>query len=106
MKTFLRALFFLLPVAFCEAPACAQRIMENLDRGLIAIPTRDNKVYIGWRLFAYDPNGLGFNVYRTTDNKTVRLNAQPVRSSTNFIDEHPELSKENSYFIRPVLKGK
>lgn len=105
MKTFLKTIFFsfVLSVAL---PVFAQRIMENLDRGLIAVHTSDNKVYVGWRLFANDADDLGFNVYRITDSKTIKLNDKPVTSSTNFIDEHADLSKQNSYFIKPVLNGK
>ena len=105
MKTFLKTIFFSF-FLLIAGNVFSQRIMENLDRGLIAIHTSDSKVYVGWRLFANDADALGFNVYRTTENKTTKLNDKPISSSTNFIDEHPDLSKQNSYFIKPVLNGK
>ena len=105
MKAFLRTILLLFPLLFPDR-VFAQRIMENLDRGLIAIHTSDNKVYVGWRLFATDPDDLAFNLYRTTGTLTTRLNSKPIITSTNFIDEHSDFTKENSYFIKPVLKGK
>lgn len=86
--------------------ARSQRVMEHLDRGLIALHTMEGKVYIGWRWLVSDPEQLGFNVYRTTGNKTIRLNKRPVTTSTDFIDGRADLTVKNSYFIRPVLNGK
>ena len=101
----LKAIFFL---SYCLLPAYSfsQRVMENLDRGVIVIRTNDNKVYIGWRLFATDADNLAFNVYRKTGTGTTQLNKKPIVSSTNFIDDHPDLALPNSYFIKPVLNGK
>src|SRR5690349_4554471 len=105
MKTFSKTIIFSFFLFVADAVS-AQRIMEDLDRGLVAVHTGDNKVYLGWRLFAPDDDNLSFNVYRITDNKTKKLNDKPVTTSTNFIDEHPDLSKQNSYFIKPVFNGK
>jgi rhamnogalacturonan endolyase len=104
MTFFLKTIFFVALTVLANQGFC-QRIMENLDRGVIAVHTSDNKVYVGWRLFANDADDVGFNVYRSIDNKIIKLNDKPVTSSTNFIDEHPDLSKQNSYFIKPVLNG-
>src|SRR5688572_11352657 len=38
-------------------PALAQREMETLDRGLVAVRQAEGKVYLGWRLFGTDPEG-------------------------------------------------
>ena len=83
------------------------RQMEKLGRGVIAINQGDGKVYVGWRLFGSDPDTISFNLYRTTDRgKPLRLNDQPITTSTNFVDALPDLTKANSWFVRPVLRGK
>ncbi|MBL7739932.1 MAG: rhamnogalacturonan lyase [Chitinophagaceae bacterium] len=93
--------FFFLPCI-----VSAQRIMENLDRGVVAVSIGEGKVYIGWRLLANDPDAVSFNVYRTTGSITVKLNQQAISGSTNFIDTKADQSKLNSYFIKPVVNGK
>ena len=44
------------------ATARAQRQMEHLGRGMVAIPQGDGKVYLGWRLLGTDPEDIAFNV--------------------------------------------
>jgi hypothetical protein len=38
--------------------AVAQRQMENLGRGMVAINQGKGKVYVGWRLLATDPDDV------------------------------------------------
>jgi len=83
---------------FVVAEAAAQKQMEYLNRGLIAIKS-NNQVYVGWRLLGTDPSDIAFNLYR--GNK--KLNKTPIDKFTNFVDENP--SGEN-YDIRTVIKGK
>lgn len=106
MNSLVRILFFLSSLTLFAVTSFAQRIMETLDRGLVAIRTSDDKVYVGWRLFANDPDNVGFNIYRVSGTRVTKLNSKPIIASTNFIDEHADLSKENSYFVKPVLNGK
>lgn len=106
MNSFLKRIFFLLSLISFFIGSFGQRVMEHLDRGLIAVPVNENKVYIGWRLFASDEDDLGFNIYRTTGTATAKLNSKPITASTNLIDEHPNLLHESSYFIKPVFNGK
>ena len=56
----------------------AQRIMENLDRGAIAVKV-DNGVFISWRLLASDSQNVSFNIYRNN----LKLNNKPLKQSTN-----------------------
>lgn len=83
----------------------AQRVMEDLDRGVIAI-NQGNSVYIGWRLLVTDPDGTGFNVYRTTEGKTIKLTDKPITTCTNYIDTRVDLSQTNTYLIRSVIGSK
>jgi rhamnogalacturonan endolyase len=45
-------------------PAHAQRQMENLTRGIVAVKQGRGGVYVGWRLFGTDPESIAFNLYR------------------------------------------
>src|SRR5262245_27629144 len=82
----------------------AQRQMENLGRGVIAVRQPDNKVFVSWRLLGIDPEALAFNLYRTTEgSKPAKLNDQPITAATSFVDEKADLTKAKAYFVRPVL---
>ncbi len=86
--------------------AVAQRQMENLTRGIVAVK-QSNAVYIGWRLFGTDPDPVAFNLYRVTgEGEPVRVNETPISDSTNYVDRDADTSKPLQYFIRPVLDGK
>jgi rhamnogalacturonan endolyase len=68
------------------AEASAQRQMEKLGRGVVAVNQSDGKVYIGWRLLGTDPDDIAFNVYRNN----ARVNSQPITESTNLVDDNPD----------------
>ena len=73
---------------------------EHLDRGVVALPRPEGKVYLGWRLLASDPDGIGFNVYRSEslDDGYVLLNSSPINDSTNYLDETTSLGQTYYYF--------
>lgn len=84
----------------------AQRQMEKLGRGLIAVRQSADSVYIGWRLLGTDPDDLAFNLYRQTGGGTaVKLNHAPLTESTNYIDTNVPATATNAYYVKPVLKG-
>ena len=94
-------------VCMSLAETCAQRQMEKLGRGLVAVNRGDGQVFVGWRLLGTDPDGIAFNVYRVADRgEPVRLNDRPVASSTNFIDAKADLKKSNAWFTRSILDGR
>lgn len=76
----------------------AHRYMEKLNRGLIAVQTDSNRVFISWRMFGTDPTDIGFNVY----GGSARLNSTPITNSTNYVDS---ISTSSSYSVRPVING-
>ncbi|WP_205702979.1 rhamnogalacturonan lyase [Botryobacter ruber] len=85
----------------------AQRIMENLGRGVVAVHAGKDSVYVGWRMLGTDADDIAFNLYRITDKqKPVKLNSKPITATTDFVDTSADLSRRNSYYVRPVLKGK
>jgi rhamnogalacturonan endolyase len=84
----------------------AQRVVENLGRGVVAVRTGERSVYIGWRLLGTDARDVAFNVYRSTGaGPAVKLNASPILLTTDFIDTTADPSQANTYTIRPVLHG-
>lgn len=87
--------------------ARAPRQMENLGRGVVALPLDGGKVFVGWRLLGSDPDGVAFNLYRSTGGGApVKLNREPLTQATHFVDENVNLSQPNAYFVRPVLNGR
>ncbi|RYF10638.1 MAG: hypothetical protein EOO42_22330, partial [Flavobacteriales bacterium] len=99
----------LLLVAFLvisSSSLLAQRQMEKLDRGLIAMRQGADSVYVGWRLLGTEPDEIAFNLYRKTGEKpAIKLNNQPIIQSTNFIDTKVDFSFANTYFVKAVIKG-
>jgi len=84
----------------------AQRQMEHLDRGVVAVREAEGTVFVGWRLLGTDREGVAFNVYRVTKGeKPVRLNEKPLTGPTHFIDGKADLSKQNAWFVRTVIDG-
>ncbi|HEY4788844.1 MAG TPA: T9SS type A sorting domain-containing protein [Bacteroidales bacterium] len=85
-----------------------QQSSEFLDRGVVAVKSTGNDVFVSWRLLETDPADIGFNIYRSTDggdplklnNKVLTLNG-----GTNYTDVNVDLSKNNEYIVRPVLNG-
>ena len=81
------------------------RNMEYLDRGVYAVNAGGNAVFVSWRLLAQDEVDIGFNVYRTTNGETVKLNAEPLIGGTNFTDTTADLSRDNTYAVTTVYNG-
>ncbi|UOQ51212.1 rhamnogalacturonan lyase family protein [Hymenobacter cellulosivorans] len=79
-------------------PAQAQKFLEKLNRGVVAVRTSSSQVYVGWRLFGNDPAGISFNVYRGS----TKANSVPITNSTNFVDN---TSTDATYSVRAVLNG-
>src|SRR4051812_20747843 len=97
---------FLISAAGFAMTATAQRQMEHLGRGLIAIKDKPSHVFVSWRLLGTDPDEIAFNVYRSVKARTpLRLNKQPLTDRTNFSDDNPSEGEATSYFVRPILKG-
>ena len=91
-------------VAMAQAhPDRPLRQMEPLGRGVVASSQDDGKIFVSWRLLGSDPDGVAFNLYRTTgDEPAVKLNASPIANSTNYVDTSADRTRTNSYFVRAV----
>lgn len=83
-----------------EAP---RRVVENLDRGLVAVPSGSGGgTFLSWRLlgteYARYGNAIAFNVYKNGR----RLNRTPVTKSTTYQDNTPG---KGAYTVRAVVNG-
>lgn len=88
-----------------EKTLTGSRMMEKLDRGVVALNSGSG-IFVSWRLLASDESDISFNVYRTTDGETVKVNSETLYGGTNFTDTTADLTKENTYFVKTVYNGK
>ncbi|MBC8096863.1 MAG: autotransporter-associated beta strand repeat-containing protein, partial [Akkermansiaceae bacterium] len=88
-------------------PANAQRQMERLGRGIMAMRNTTAQVYVGWRLLGNDPQEVAFNLYRSANGGLeTKLNALPLTNTTDYVDTPPNLTTTTyTYTVRPVLAG-
>jgi rhamnogalacturonan endolyase len=90
-----------------DAPPASGYQVENLGRGVVALRTGDTSVYVGWRLLGTDPAGLTFNLYRSTAGaEAIRLNGAPLSVTTDFTDTSADLTQDNAWHVRPIMKGR
>ncbi len=94
-----------LALVLLAAPAFAQRQMEALGRGVVAV-NDVGKVFVSWRLLGTEPATLAFDLFRSADGEPpVKLNARPLRDGTWFVDDKADLSRSNTYTVKPVGHG-
>lgn len=104
MRSILSGISILLLAAAGAGDTAAQ---ERFNRGVVAVVNDARQAYVGWRLLAEDPADVAFNVYRrTAGGAAVKVNAQPITSSTNLVDTAAPLDRENTWLIRPVVDGR
>ena len=87
--------------------ALAQRHMERLGRGIVALRSSSTQVYVGWRLLGNDPDDIAFNLYRSANGgAAVKLNASPLTATTDYTDTPANLTiTAYAYSVRPVIGG-
>jgi rhamnogalacturonan endolyase len=78
--------------------AQAQRFMENLDRGLVAVKVNKG-VFLSWRILGTEYKTTGFNVYRGS----MKIASIPDNGPSNFLDSSGIIS--SIYTIRAVVNG-
>ena len=84
--------------------AYAQKQMEQLTRGLVAVRAPSGQVFLSWRLLVTDPENSAFNVYRKTGRNIIRrVNKNPIDSTTNFVDKEAPPDESLSYSITLVI---
>ncbi len=79
--------------------AFSQKVMEPLNRSLVAVKT-DDGVFLSWRIFATDDNSTtSFNLYRNGE----LVNTSPISGISNYTDS---LGTTDSNYYLKVLVNK
>ena len=78
------------------------RIAEPIDRGLIAVPCGEGRIYVSWRLLASDPPEAAFNLYRSVGGDAIKLSDRPLTRTTDFLDATAPAGAECTYRVRLV----
>ncbi|MCU4162950.1 autotransporter-associated beta strand repeat-containing protein [Carboxylicivirga caseinilyticus] len=76
----------------------AQRKMEVLDRGVLAIESGSN-IYVGWRISATELRNVAFNVYRDG----TKINSTPITGASNYLDTSG--SSAAMYSVSAIIDG-
>ena len=96
--------FFFLIISAIAAQA--QRQMEYLSRGVVAVQAGHDSVFVSWRLLHSDKQNIAFNVYRQDGNaKPVKLNSKPLTDATSLMDLSPISDGSYTYLVKPVKGG-
>jgi rhamnogalacturonan endolyase len=91
----------------CRVTAFAQRQMEYLDRGLVAVNQGSGKVFLSWRMLGTEPDNIAYNIYHRAGNKPpVKINAAPLTEATSYTEERVDSTINNSWFVKAVINAK
>lgn len=85
----------------CSGGVADGRIMECLDRGVVAVES-DGNAFVSWRLLGTDPESISFNLYRGSPGADEELVcSRGPDEGTWCVDE--SASPGETYFVRPVI---
>lgn len=101
-----RISILLLSFLFLNLTARAERKMEKLSRGLVAVRANENNAFVSWRLLDSDPENVSFNLYREYKGKTEKVNDAPIDKSTSFLDTQLKDEGKYVYFVKPLQNKK
>lgn len=76
----------------------AQRKMEKLNRGTVAVRVNSSEVFLSWRLMGTEPATTSFNIYRDG----VKINATPITGATNY--KH-STTTNGTYLVKAVINN-
>ncbi len=82
-------------------PAGAQSLQDaRLSRGMAAVRTASG-AHVSWRMLPGDKAGMAFDLYRETDgSRAVKVNREPVRTTSDFMDTGADLTRANRWILR------
>jgi rhamnogalacturonan endolyase len=93
--------FIITVIAMFGVNLHAQRMMENLGRGLIAVKT-DSGYFLSWRFLGTEyasGKNYSFDIYKGS----VKLNQLPITNATCFNDNSPG---KGDYSVHTLVDGK
>lgn len=106
MTSFFKVFYVIFFCHFC-LEASAQRQMEKLDRGVIAVRQGTDSVFISWRILGTEADDMAFNLYRkSVGNGMKKLNHHALTKGTNFVDIGINPNIDNSYCVKAIVNGK
>lgn len=79
------------------------RVMECLDRGVIAV-TEGRGAFISWRLLGTDPEAISFNLYRQTQGEEATLVCTRGPSEGTWCKD-ASATPGAAYFVRALIGG-
>lgn len=88
------------PCSFC--PDGFLRAKDGVSGSGVYAVNAGNAVFVSWRSLEEDPAGCTFNLYRTTEGTTTKLNVSPITGGTNYTDTTADQTKDNTYFVKMV----
>ncbi|WP_243348605.1 T9SS type A sorting domain-containing protein [Parabacteroides sp. FAFU027] len=93
-------------VLFPFSSSFAQRKMEKLDRGVVAVLNSSGNYFVSWRYFATDPENITYNVYAQRSGASVftKLNSTPL-TVTNFQPTAGTVANGTKIYVVPVING-
>ena len=65
----------------------------------------DSGVFVSWRLLGTEAQNTHFDLYRTENNSTIKLNSKPLLNETNFLDKTADKGKNYTYFVKSNTKN-
>ena len=85
----------------------AQRRIDRMDRGIVAIPKSSSQIYVSWRHFATDPDDIAYNLYYKTSptGTEIKLNSLPIANSTNFTTNLSTSASAYIFTVKSVHQG-
>ncbi len=97
-KKFKFLILTILYILYFSGALCAQRKMENLGRGLVALRSSNNEVFLSWRILAREyEKETTYTLYR--DNEIIKTGL----SVSNYVDQN---SNNNSmYSVSATVDG-
>lgn len=99
--------FIAVSVMLVTLPLSAQRSMEKLDRGVVAVRNSGGTYFISWRYFATDSENTTFNLYAKSPvgSSFVKLNTTPLHH-TNFQAGQGAVSLGTQLYVTSVVNEK
>ena len=84
----------------------AQRKMEKMDRGVVAVRNNAGTFFVSWRYFATDAENIQFNLYakKTGTTSFTKLNTTPL-SITNYSPTSGLVNTGTQLYVTPVING-
>jgi len=94
----MKRLLLLLTSVLLLSPAFAQRQMEHLNRGLVAVKTSQG-VFLSWRVLGEEWIGVSYNLYKNGS----KINSEPISTSSNYLDQSGSTS--DKYSVSAIVNG-